>query len=157
MTEIQRQRPLHKLLLAPMVFGSLLLVSACGGSADEEQDAADADAVQTDDAELEGEAAEEDETAEDAAADEDAVEEGSEAGLVSMEEVEQNDSPSSCWAVMDETVYDLTTWIEEHPGGASRIEQLCGTDAGDAFTAQHGGDAAPESQLAEFEIGTLED
>ncbi|MGJ9407473.1 cytochrome b5 domain-containing protein, partial [Nesterenkonia aurantiaca] len=47
---------------------------------------------------------------------------------LTMDQVEENDSPESCWAVMDGTVYDLTDWIEDHPGGADRIEGLCGTD-----------------------------
>ncbi|MBO0596306.1 cytochrome b5 domain-containing protein [Nesterenkonia sp. E16_7] len=74
-----------------------------------------------------------------------------------MEEVEQNDSPDSCWAVMSGTVYDLTDWIDQHPGGADRIEGLCGTDAAAAFEGQHGDQDGPEGQLAEFEIGTLAD
>ncbi|TLP98125.1 cytochrome b5 domain-containing protein [Nesterenkonia salmonea] len=74
-----------------------------------------------------------------------------------MAEVEDNDAPDSCWAVMDGAVYDLTAWIDEHPGGGARIEQLCGTDASEAFDAQHGGQENPEEQLSEFEIGVLSD
>ncbi|NDK30994.1 cytochrome b5 domain-containing protein [Nesterenkonia haasae] len=74
-----------------------------------------------------------------------------------MEDVEDNDSADSCWAVMDDAVYDLTAWIDDHPGGGTRIEQLCGTDASEAFEAQHGGQDRPEEQLTEFEIGTLAD
>src|SRR5699024_10122502 len=45
-----------------------------------------------------------------------------------MAEVEDNSSPESCWTVIEDDVYDVTDWIDQHPGGASRIEQLCGTD-----------------------------
>ena len=37
------------------------------------------------------------------------------------------------------------------------IEALCGTDATEDFEGQHGGEERPEEQLAEFEIGELED
>lgn len=75
---------------------------------------------------------------------------------ISMSEVEDNDSAESCWAVIDDTVYDLTDWVLRHPGGADRIEQLCGTDATELFTQQHGGDPRPEGELENFEIGTLQ-
>jgi uncharacterized membrane protein len=62
---------------------------------------------------------------------------------------------TSCWAAIDGSVYDLTDWINSHPGGADRILALCGTDATAAFTAQHSGQAEPADQLAQFRIGTL--
>lgn len=79
------------------------------------------------------------------------------AEVFTFQDVEENNTPESCWAVLDETVYDLTGWIAEHPGGPERIEQLCGTDATEAFADQHSGQSRPEDQLAELEIGTLED
>jgi len=54
-------------------------------------------------------------------------------------------------------VYDLTDWIEAHSGGAEHVEGLCGTDAAAAFESQRDGQEVPEDQLAEFEIGSLED
>lgn len=81
----------------------------------------------------------------------------SDSDTFTMAEVEDNDSSDSCWAVTDGAVYDLTAWIDEHPGGGARIEQLCGTDASEAFDAQHGGQENPEEQLSEFEIGVLSD
>lgn len=75
---------------------------------------------------------------------------------IAFTEVEANNSPDSCWAVIDDTVYDLTGWIDQHPGGADRIEMLCGTDATDQFMQQHGDNERPQSQVREFEIGTVE-
>jgi cytochrome b involved in lipid metabolism len=94
-------------------------------------------------------------TPEESAADE--PQQTSDVDTFTMAEVEDNDSTDSCWAVMDGVVYDLTAWIDEHPGGGARIEQLCGTDASAAFDAQHGGQENPEEQLSEFEIGVLSD
>lgn len=72
-----------------------------------------------------------------------------------LAEVAQHDSVESCWAAVDGKVYDLTDWIDQHPGGPQRIEQLCGTDASQAFRNQHGGNPEANSELASFEIGTL--
>lgn len=72
-----------------------------------------------------------------------------------MADVEGNADAESCWTVIDGTVYDVTDWISQHPGGAERIEGLCGTDGTDQFQGQHGGSSGPEGQLAEFAIGQL--
>lgn len=72
-----------------------------------------------------------------------------------MTEVAQHASADNCWAVIDEKVYDLTEWIDAHPGGSDRILALCGTDATSQFTAQHAGDERPADELAAFELGPL--
>ena len=72
-------------------------------------------------------------------------------------EIAEHDDTDSCWAAVNGRVYDLTGWIEEHPGGPARIEQLCGTDATADFSAQHAGQQRPAEQLSEFEIGTVAD
>ena len=64
---------------------------------------------------------------------------------------------SDLWAAIDGNVYDLTEWIGQHPGGSQRILPLCGTDATAAFSAQHGGQARPASELASFLLGPLAD
>lgn len=74
-----------------------------------------------------------------------------------MEQVSQNDSSESCWAVVEGDVYDLTAWIAQHPGGEARILALCGTDATAAFTAQHSGDQRPQDQLTSMRLGALVD
>ncbi|MDR8018223.1 cytochrome b5-like heme/steroid binding domain-containing protein [Nesterenkonia aerolata] len=79
-----------------------------------------------------------------------------ETAALTMDEVAQHDSADSCWTVVDDTVYDLTEWVAEHPGGEQAIEGLCGTDGTEAFEQQHGGDAQPEERLADFELGPLE-
>ena len=70
-------------------------------------------------------------------------------------QVAQNSDASSCWASVDGSVYDLTEWISEHPGGSREIEALCGTDATAAFQRQHGSNAEAQRELAGFKIGEL--
>lgn len=74
-----------------------------------------------------------------------------------MAEVEKHDSAKSCWAVVDGAVYDLTSWIDLHPGGAQRILSLCGRDATREFRAQHGQQNGPGSQLESRLLGPLRD
>lgn len=78
-------------------------------------------------------------------------------GGISRAEVAKNNTRSKCWVIVDGSVHDLTRWINQHPGGASAIVGLCGTDASDAFSGQHGGQARPSSVLDGYFIGPLSD
>lgn len=155
MNTTARKSTWKELLFVPVAAGSLLMLSACGSGTDDTPDSPEPDTTQDSDATDETDPAPTSD--EDTGSDEADEEQGSSVGSFSMDLVEENDSAESCWAVMDGTVYDLTDWIDEHPGGAERIEGLCGTDAAEAFEGQHGGSEGPEQQLAEFEIGTLEE
>ena len=136
MTLLQDTTPLSRSLLAPLAVGSLLALAACGSD-----DAPAEEQNQSEQHQSESNGSQD--------------EQGGTGESLTLEEVQENDTPDSCWAAIDGTVYDLTDWVEEHPGGPARIEQLCGTDATDMFQGQHGGDEGPQNQLAEFEIGEL--
>lgn len=138
MTAIAESTRLRRLLIAPLAVAGLLAVSACGDDEADTDNGEDTDQTETD------------------GGDEANGEEDAEGEALTMDEVSANDSAESCWAVIDDTVYDLTGWIEEHPGGEGAIEQLCGTDATEAFEGQHAGSEGPEQQLAEMELGDLE-
>jgi len=72
-----------------------------------------------------------------------------------MDQVKASNSATKCWSVIDSKVYDLTTWIGSHPGGAGAITSLCGTDGTSAFRGQHGGSGQPNSRLAGYLLGPL--
>lgn len=72
-----------------------------------------------------------------------------------LAEVSQKDSAAECWVAIDGGVYDLTRWIQSHPGGAGAITQLCGTDGTAQFLGQHGGQSRPSSTLDGYFIGPL--
>ena len=72
-----------------------------------------------------------------------------------MAMVSENDDASSCWSAINGNVYDLTAWINSHPGGPSRILGLCGTDGSASFNAMHSGQPNPESRLQSFLLGPL--
>lgn len=77
------------------------------------------------------------------------------AGTYTLADVAKHADASSCWAAINGNVYDLTAWIDQHPGGPDRILAICGTDATAAFQQQHGGERRPASELAGFQIGKL--
>lgn len=72
-----------------------------------------------------------------------------------MAEVRTHASATSCWTAIAGNVYDLTSWIAQHPGGKNAILRLCGTDGTAAFNKEHGGQSRPERELAAFKVGAL--
>jgi len=71
------------------------------------------------------------------------------------QEVVTHGNSSSCWTIINNEIYDLTSFIQNHPGGDKAILSLCGKNGTDAFTKQHGGQSKPENTLAKFVIGNL--
>src|ERR1700733_8583211 len=43
-----------------------------------------------------------------------------------LAEVAEHNSATSCWTAINGGVYDVTTWINQHPGGPEHILALCG-------------------------------
>ena len=74
---------------------------------------------------------------------------------IALTEVAQHATADDCWSVVNGNVYDLTQWINEHPGGSGPIESMCGVDATTAFNNQHNGQGDAETSLASFQIGTV--
>ena len=74
---------------------------------------------------------------------------------LTLAEVAKRNTPADCWAVVSNTVYNLTAYASAHPGGAANITNLCGTDATQAFSNQHGTATKPSNALAGFAIGSV--
>jgi cytochrome b involved in lipid metabolism len=77
------------------------------------------------------------------------------AAALTAEEVASHNTEADCWTVVDGTVYNLTSYISNHPGGAGPLTSLCGKDGSAAFSSQHGSQAAPVSALAALAVGVL--
>lgn len=73
----------------------------------------------------------------------------------SLSDIKLHSNKTSCWTAINGSVYDLTTWIPQHPGGAQAILSLCGQDGTQAFTQQHGLSKGVQRTLAMFKIGDL--
>jgi cytochrome b involved in lipid metabolism len=50
-----------------------------------------------------------------------------------LKEVAAHCTMESCWMVISDLVYDLTEFIEYHPGGYEIMLEYAGTDATNAF------------------------
>jgi cytochrome b involved in lipid metabolism len=72
-----------------------------------------------------------------------------------MAQVKANNTAKSCWSVIDGYVYNLTNWINSHPGGSGAILFLCGTDGTNAFKAQHENQSKPAVRLDSYRLGPL--
>jgi uncharacterized membrane protein len=77
------------------------------------------------------------------------------AGAITAAEVSQHATLDDCWTIIDGTVYDMTPFLNRHPGGSDAIAGLCGGDGTAGFRGQHGGASAPNSQLESLTIGVL--
>ncbi len=72
-----------------------------------------------------------------------------------MSEVAQHNNQDDCWLVINGKVYDVTSFIPDHPGG-NEILKGCGKDATSLFEGEreHSGSKALDL-LPKFEIGVL--
>lgn len=72
-----------------------------------------------------------------------------------LTDVSSHNSASSCWSAINGKVYDLTAWVNSHPGGKPAILMICGKDGSPLFNTQHGGASRPQSILSDYFIGLL--
>lgn len=81
--------------------------------------------------------------------------------VYTMEEVAKHNTKDDCWMVIHGDVYDVTAFIDSHPGGLA-ILQGCGKDATELFETRPMGSGTPHSDkareiLEKYEIGELSD
>lgn len=77
-----------------------------------------------------------------------------------LEEVATHNSAANCWTVIDGSVYDLTSYVGQHPGG-SEIERACGVDGSSLFNSrttssgEEVGTGTPHSSVAHSQLESL--
>lgn len=61
---------------------------------------------------------------------------------ISQSELSKHNSESDCWVSYGNEVYDITSFLPNHPGGSQAILPFCGTskDFENAFNTKHGAD-----------------
>lgn len=71
-------------------------------------------------------------------------------GTYTMADVQAANSRAKCWTVINNNVYDLTKWIDQHPGGDKNILKICGKDGTQAFEQKHGGQMVVRKSRRKF-------
>ncbi|GME72242.1 unnamed protein product [[Candida] boidinii] len=56
---------------------------------------------------------------------------------ISVDEFVKHDTPEDCWVVIDGNVYDMTDFIDNHPGGRGAIVSNAGKDVTEIFDPIH--------------------
>lgn len=74
---------------------------------------------------------------------------------LTLTEIAKHSTREDCWTAIDGTVYDLTPYMQQHPGGAASLAWLCGIDGTTAFHSQHGTESQPMAALTSLAIGSL--
>lgn len=74
--------------------------------------------------------------------------------MYTLEEVQKHNKPDDVWIVLHNKVYDITKYLEDHPGGSAILIEVGGTDATEAFEETGHSDEAREA-LAKYLIGDL--
>lgn len=54
-----------------------------------------------------------------------------------IEEVSKHNTDDNCWIIINNDVYDVTTFLNKHPGGKSILMTVAGDDATDFFEELH--------------------
>lgn len=73
---------------------------------------------------------------------------------LTREEVAKNNTEDSLWCIVDHKVYDLTDFVDAHPGGSVVLQQFAGQDATQAFYNLHRHEVLVK--YADLCIGTLQ-
>ncbi|GAA6005841.1 hypothetical protein JCM11491_004030 [Sporobolomyces phaffii] len=72
----------------------------------------------------------------------------------STEEVAKHNKEGDLWIIIDSAVYDLSKFVDLHPGGAGVLIQVAGQDATEAFFGMHRAEVL--NKYGRYIIGTVE-
>ncbi|KAE8441064.1 hypothetical protein EG329_005893 [Mollisiaceae sp. DMI_Dod_QoI] len=78
------------------------------------------------------------------------------ARIISVQEVSKHNIPEDLWIVVDDTVYDMTEFAPEHPGGAGIILRYAGRDASASYNEIHAPSLIKSSLHSSKVLGTLD-
>ena len=73
------------------------------------------------------------------------------------EEVAKHNSTDDAWVIVDGAVYDVTSFLESHPGGVSITEEHLGTDVSRVIRSDkvHSHSSTAFELLEQYKIGVI--
>ena len=72
---------------------------------------------------------------------------------LTMAQVSKHNTKSDCYLVVKNKVYDVSSYISQHPGGQGRIVSVCGQEVTGAFASIHSNYAW--DLLKNYQIGQI--
>ena len=75
--------------------------------------------------------------------------------IYSRSEVLSHNKPGDCYLIIKNSVYDLTEFIKQHPGGADILTSRAGEDATSYFLNRHSGNHSVINHLEKYKVGEL--
>jgi cytochrome b involved in lipid metabolism len=75
--------------------------------------------------------------------------------VLSVQEVALHSVSKDCWTIVNGSVYNLTSYLNSHPGGSAYLQMMCGKDGSGAFKNQHNTQGTPNNVLSNLLIGKL--
>ncbi|XP_050305222.1 cytochrome b5 isoform X2 [Anthonomus grandis grandis] len=84
------------------------------------------------------------------------AEQGKELKIFTTAQVKEHNTKSSVWIIIHNDIYDVTSFLNEHPGGEEVLIEQAGQEATEAFEdVGHSSDA--RAMMEQYKIGTLVD
>lgn len=77
---------------------------------------------------------------------------------IKISDVAMHAKETDCWVIVNDKVYNITSYLPNHPGGPDKIIPLCGKDATSAFNTRGGqGPHSPKAEqtLQSYYVGNL--
>jgi cytochrome b involved in lipid metabolism len=72
---------------------------------------------------------------------------------LTKKEIAKHNTPSNCWLIISNKVYEVTSYIAAHPGGQSMLTRYCGADATGPYLNKGG--QGSHSSTADKILGSL--
>jgi cytochrome b involved in lipid metabolism len=69
-------------------------------------------------------------------------------------DVALHNTKADCWIIIEDSVYDITNFFSEHPGGQAPV-RFCGKDATAVFARIHAGSTDANTLRQNYRIGRL--
>ncbi|XP_010413956.1 PREDICTED: cytochrome b5-like [Camelina sativa] len=80
---------------------------------------------------------------------------GDEAKIFTLSQVSEHNQPQDCWLVMNGKVYNVTKFLEDHPGGDDVLLSSTGKDATDDFEDVGHSESARE-MMEQYYVGEID-